>query len=242
MEKLTKDERKELRQEQFQKDMEKTEKANRMKKILMWVGIVMVLVGGFWLLNAATTYQSPASSEPVNIPPVSSDDLAVGNKNAKAVLIEYADFQCPGCGAAYPVLKKLVQDYNGRILFIYRYFPLAEIHKNAYAAAEAAQAANYQGKFWEMHDILFENQTKWAELENPTDTFVTYAKSLNLNIDKFKKDLADPNTKKFIDDEENKGTEAGVNSTPTLFLNKRLVNERTYDGIKGLIDQQLTSK
>lgn len=242
MDKLTKDEKKELRRQTWQQEIEKKQKTNSMKKILLWIGLIVVLVGGFWALNAATTYPGPTTSEAVNIPPVSANDLAVGDKNAKAILIEYADFQCPGCGAAYPIVKKLVQNYNGKLLFIYRYFPLTQIHKNALVAAEAAQAANYQGKFWEMHDKLFEDQVRWAEMDNATDTFVSYAKDLNLNIDKFKKDMSDANTKRFIDDEENKGTEAGVNSTPTFFLNKKLLNVRSYDGFKKLIDQQLYSK
>lgn len=242
MDRLTKDEKKELRKQEWQSQLEKEDKAKRVKKIFFWIGIVLLLIGGFWALNSATTYPSPSSSQPVNIPPVTASDLATGDKNAKAVLIEYADFQCPGCGAVYPVVKKLVQDYHGRILFIYRFFPLESIHKNALEASEAAYAASLQGKFWEMHDTLFQNQASWAELDDPTNTFISYAKTLNLDVNKFKKDMSDTKTNNFIDDEENKGTEAGVNSTPTFFLNKRLVDVRSYDGFKQLIDQQLKGK
>lgn len=242
-ERLTKDQKKELRKQEWQKELQKEQKNKSMKKILIWVAVIIALVGGFWLINAATTY-SPTSSSQANtaLPPVSANDLAAGNKNAKVVLIEYADFQCPGCGAAYPVVKQIQKDFDGKILFVYRTFPLTQIHKNAMASSKIAVAANNQGKFWEMHDLLFANQTKWAELDDPTSVFMSYAKSLNLDIDKLNKDIADAKTQAFIDNTENAGTTAGVQGTPTFFLNKKQVNYTGYDGLKTLIEQELAKK
>lgn len=243
MEKLTKNEKKELRKQEWQEKLEQEQKKNLWKKIGLWIGVIVLLVAGFWALNAATTYQ-PSSSSTVNttLPPISSTDITTGDKNAKAVLIEYADFQCPGCAAAHPVVKQLLKDFGSKVLYTYRFFPLTSIHKNAMNAASAAYAAYKQGKFWEMHDLLFENQTNWAGLNDPTNVFLTYAQKLNLDTDQFRKDMNDPKTQSFINDVENKGTEAGVNSTPTFYLNKKIVNVRSYDSLKQLIQQELNKK
>lgn len=242
MEKLTKDERKEQRHQEWEEKLQKEQKSKTMKKILLWVGIVVLLLGGFWALNVATTYPAPTDTTNSSLPALSSSDITTGDKNAKAVLIEYADFQCPGCGAAHPVVKQLLKDFQGKILFAYRFFPLTSIHRNAMASAEAAYAAYKQNKFWEMHDMLFENQQKWAEITDPMPTFLSYAQNLNLNIDTFKKDMADQKTKDYIDNVENQGTAAGVDSTPTFYLNKKLVTVRSYDDFKKLIQDQLNSK
>ncbi len=241
---LTKDQKKELRKQEWEDKLKKEQKKKTLNKILLWVGVIVLLLAGFWGLNAATTYSPSSTTQSPNtaLPTVSSSDITDGPKNAKAVLIEYADFQCPGCGAAYPVVKQLQQDFKGKLLFVYRFFPLTTIHKNAMASAQAAYAAYKQNKFWEMHDLLFANQTKWADLDDPTQTFLDYAKSLNLNLDQFRKDMADKATQDFINNVENKGTEAGVDSTPTFFLNKKQLSLSGYDGMKQAIQAELSKK
>src|SRR5579872_1067171 len=182
------------------------------KQAGIWLGITVVII----LVVIGLVKISNSSSPQVNklsIPKVSKTDLGMGNPNSKLTVIEYADFQCPSCLQEYPIIKQLNNTYNGKIYFIYRFFPLIQIHKNAMASAQAAYAAYLQNKFWQMHDKLFENQNNWADLNNPTDTFVSYAKALSLNIEKFKKDMQSPSTANFINNEESAGTSAGVNAT-----------------------------
>jgi protein-disulfide isomerase len=153
-------------------------------------------------------------------PPVSARDHAAGPDDAPVTLVEYGDYECPYCGMAYPIVKRAQQDLGGRLRFIFRNFPLAESHPHARLAAEAAEAAGAQGKFWEMHDTLFEHQDA---LE--TEDLVGYAKSIGIDTVQFSHDLeAGTYTKRVRDDFRN-GARSGVNGTPTFF-----VNGSRYDG------------
>ncbi len=147
-------------------------------------------------------------------PPVSERDHAAGPEDAPVTLVEYGDYECPYCGMAYPIVKRAQQDLGNRLRFVFRNFPLAESHPHARLAAEAAEAAGAQGKFWEMHDVLFERQDA---LE--TEDLIGYAKSLGLDVPKFAHDLeAGAYTKRVRDDFRN-GVRSGVNGTPTFFVN-----------------------
>lgn len=166
-----------------------------------------------------------------------------GPKDAKVVMVEYADFQCPGCGVAYAPLNKLFDQYKDKMLFVYRYFPLEQIHKNALSSAKAAYAASLQGKFWEMHDQLFAHQQAWSESDNANQLFDDYAKAIGLNMDQYHKDLNDPKTEKFVKDSEQSAGDIGVNSTPTIFINGKQMtgfNPLTgSDDLKKIIDAEL---
>ena len=111
---------------------------------------------------------------------------------AKVVVFEYADFQCPGCGAAFPQTKKIQSFYQDKVAFVFRNLPLTTIHPNAMAAAAVSEAAGLQGKYWEMHDLLFTSRDSWVDLTpgNRGSMFETFAKQLNLNIDQFRTDLS----------------------------------------------------
>ncbi|HSX40796.1 MAG TPA: thioredoxin domain-containing protein [Candidatus Saccharimonadales bacterium] len=249
MEKLTKRELKEQRKLEKLQYQKQLDSQGRKKTLLLWVGLpLVILLSVFGLIKLAGSSSSPSSDVP-NITlqtPVSANDLQTGSKDAKAVIVEYADFQCPGCGAEHPILKQIVSDYKDKVLFVYRFFPLTQIHQNAMLAAQAGYAANLQGKFWEMHDLLFENQQKWATDPSAIDTFMAFAKKLDLDTDKFKNDMNADSTKKFIADEENAGTANGVNSTPTIFFNNKMITSPTgalptYDDLKKLADTALKS-
>ncbi len=242
MEKLTKDERKALRKEEWQEQMKKEQQNGLLKKISWWVGAIVVLVVAFWaIINFTGSSDQPKKL--ATLTSLTANDITTGPRNAKITLVEYADFQCPACGLYHPLLKKLLSDFNGRIYFVYRFFPLTSVHKNALVAAEAAYAANKQGKFWEMHDMLYETQKDWAESNNASDTFLAYAKKLNLNIDQFKKDAAADTTQSFIMSQENEGIKIGVNSTPSFFINgKQIENPQGYEAFKALLQQQLNGK
>lgn len=147
-------------------------------------------------------------------PPVGPEDHAAGPSGAPVTLVEYGDFECPHCGRAYPILKRVQQQLGDRLRFVYRHFPLTEAHPHAERAAEAAEAAGAQGKFWEMHSMLFENQ---HALDDPD--LVRYAGVLGLDLDRFTRDLAEHTFVPRVRENFLSGVRSGVNGTPTFFIN-----------------------
>ena len=113
-----------------------------------------------------------------------------GNTKSGITLVEYGDYQCPFCGQYFPIVKQVQAEFNDQIAFQFRNFPLVSVHQNAFAGARAAEAAALQGKFWEMHDLLYQNQSQWSEGGDPTSFFKQYALQLGLNVDQFNKDYA----------------------------------------------------
>ncbi len=149
------------------------------------------------------------------------EDHVFGTDSQKVVLVEYGDFQCPGCGSLYPKLHTVKEKYKDQLTFVFRNFPLTSIHPNALVAATAAEAAGLQGKWWEYHDKLFENQSDWSNLNanNREAKFEAYAKDLGLNTETFTKDLSSKKIIDKIDRDRKLGKKAGADSTPTLILN-----------------------
>ena len=176
-------------------------------------------------------------------------DHVTGNGDGKVMFIEYGDFQCPSCGGAYPGVKTLIQDYGDKVTFVFRNFPLTTIHPNARAAAAVAEAAGLQGKYWQMHDTLYDNQNDWSSLDasKRTTIFQTYAKSLDLDINKFNTDIAGAEVNKKISFDQALGTKLGVHATPTFFLNGTQVDDTTssdlvqgnLDSIKAKLDEAI---
>jgi protein-disulfide isomerase len=152
--------------------------------------------------------------------PVSAKDHAEGPAKAPITLVEYGDYECPACGAAYPALKEVQEKMGENLRFVFRNFPLKEMHPHAFAAAEAAEAASAQSKFWEMHDMLYEHQD---DLE--PEALVSYAEALGLDINRFVKDVNEGKFTAKIKHDFQTGVMSGVNGTPSLFIN----GER-YDG------------
>lgn len=164
------------------------------------------------------------------------NDHVFGKADSKVVLIEYGDFQCPGCGAAYPKLKAVTEKYKDQIAFVFRNFPLTTIHPNARAAAAAAEAADMQGKYWEMHDLLYENQSQWSSL-NPdqrADFFNGYAEKLGLELNTFKTDFSSGSVSKKINYDIAVGKKAKVSATPSIFLNGKAVEQDVWQDEKKL--------
>jgi protein-disulfide isomerase len=200
--------------------------------------ICIVTLGGLILLTKkdSVNVDNMDASKAVSESETSIGDRVYGNKASEVVLIEYGDFQCPGCGGAFPQLKDLKTDYKDQIAFIFRNFPLTTIHPNALAAATAAEAAGQQGKYWEMHDKLYENQNTWSNIDasKRTNTFVGYAEDIGLDTEKFKNDLSDPKVTAKISRDRALGNKLGVNSTPTLYLgNEKLSDDEVSDLIQG---------
>jgi protein-disulfide isomerase len=147
-------------------------------------------------------------------PAVNANDHAVGPDDAPVTLVEYGDYECPYCGMAYLVVKSAQRELGKQLRFVFRNFPLAEAHPHARLAAQAAEAAAAHGKFWEMHDLLFEHQ---GALE--ADDIIGYAKSLGLDTAQFARDLEDSKHAKRVRDDFRSGVRSGVNGTPTFFIN-----------------------
>lgn len=180
------------------------------------------------------------------VPAITSSDWARGNTaNPKASIIEYGDFQCPACAQYEPIIQQLMAEYGDRVEFVFRDFPLYQIHRNAMISAQAAGAAGLQGKFWEMHGLLYQKQSEWSDV--PADEVVSkylegYARSLGLDIQKFNADINSDAVKAKIQRDLDSGNAAQVDHTPTFFINLTQVrNPANYAEFKSAIDAALAS-
>ena len=208
----------------------------KMKKLLIWAAVIIGLVGATW--GMAKLASSPSGQPATLANAVSDSDWIKGNKDAEVVLVEYSDLQCPACAAYAPLVNTITEEFGDKIAFVYRHFPLPQ-HKQADLAARAAEAAGKQGKFWEIIDLIFVNQTSWAEKSNARETFVSYAQLLNLDINRFEKDLDSAELKKEVENDYLSGV-AVVNYTPTFFLNgEKIKNPGSYDEFRNLILEKL---
>ena len=163
-----------------------TRRKKVIRQIASWFSVIAgigLIVGGMIYLISRQGPSSPGGPVAIEIT-IASDDWVKGNKDAKVVLIEYSDFQCPACALYYPVLNKFSEEFGDRLAIVYRHFPLPQ-HQHAKSMAYAAEAAGKQGKFWEMHDMIFDNQRSWTNQRNVKDTVLGYAKTLGLNIEQF---------------------------------------------------------
>jgi formate-nitrite transporter family protein len=153
-------------------------------------------------------------------PPVGVQDHVAGPDDAPVTLVEYGDYECPYCGMAYPIVKAIQRELGSRLRFVFRNFPLAEMHPHARHAAEAAEAAAAQGKFWEMHDVIYEHQEALEDAD-----LVRYATLLELDAERVARELEAGTYTKRVRDDFRSGVRSGVNGTPTFF-----VNGERYDG------------
>ncbi len=143
-----------------------------------------------------------------------------GSPMAQITVVEFSDFECPYCGRAHPVLEQVLSEFEGRVRLVFKHYPLSSAHPHALPAARAAVAAGNQGKFWEMHDLLFEHQ---RQLED--EDIERYAASLELDMDRFRRDLAAAETQRRIEQDKRDGERAGVEGTPSFFVNGRPFHE-----------------
>ena len=167
--------------------------------------------------------------------PISERDHALGPADAPVTLVEYGDYECPYCGRAYPIVKRLQQELGDKLRFVFRNFPLNTIHEHAGVAAQAAEAANAQGRFWEMHDLLYENQEDLADAD-----LNRYALKLGLEIYRFEADLSGEVFAKKIREDFRGGIRSGVNGTPTFFINGLRYNgPLEYEALRKALDEEL---
>ncbi|HEY4148981.1 MAG TPA: thioredoxin domain-containing protein [Chitinophagaceae bacterium] len=146
--------------------------------------------------------------------PVSDNDHSQGEKNAAIVLIEYGDYECPHCGAAYPVIKKLQKHFGGKLRFIFRNFPIAESHPHAVTAAYVAEASALQDKFWPVHDLIYEHQQNLS-----TKLLLSLAESAGVDIKQLSQDISTPAVTDRVEKDLEGGARSGVNGTPSFFVN-----------------------
>lgn len=208
------------------------------KRIVFWL-VILAIIGFFvYAIGKLATSTPDISGLPTDIA-ITAADHTLGNPEAKVELIEYADFQCPGCGAVHPVIKQLMTDYGDKVSYAYRHFPLPQ-HAHAKPMARAAEAAGKQNKFFEMHDLIFQSQSQWTDSINVEKTINTFANQLKLNIDQFETDMNSSEIKNVVDASYSGGVSYGVNSTPTFFMNGSKINlPRGLTEFKALIDQAL---
>ena len=190
-------------------------------KILAGIGIVTVIivVAAAFLVGGKSTPEKDTKLTAEQQKVLVRDDSHIkGSKDAQVTLVEFGDFQCPACGASHPIVEQLIREYDGKVKFVFRQFPLP-MHKNAKDAAYAAEAAGEQGKFFEMYDLLFRNQKDWGESNKAKDYFKEYASNLKLDMEKFEKALNDKKFEKVVNRDVADGNALGVSSTPTFFIN-----------------------
>jgi protein-disulfide isomerase len=166
-----------------------------------------------------------------------------GNPSAPVTLEEFGDFQCPPCGQFAAFAEELLKEYDSRLRVVFHNFPLPG-HEHAREAALAAEAAGFQGKFWEMYDTLYKEQATWSKAPNTRELFESYAGTLGLNMDEFRKDMDSDKAKERVDSDHALGESLGIKVTPTLFINKRPLEtaEKNPEGVRAAINAALTGK
>ncbi len=239
---LTKKQRREMKRQEKMLAVGAQAKKEKTGRFLLWffvfAGVVAVIYGMVALVSRGNDGGTPVplANE------LTTEDWQTGPAEAPLTLIEYSDFQCPACGFYYSVLKQLKQDFSGKLRFAYRHFPLSSIHPYAELAARASEAAGSQGKFWEMHDKLFENQSAWSQGGDLKETFSGYAKDLGLDISRFREDLDAKEMKNSVQSDYRSGLQDGINSTPSFYLNGARLNNsdiRNYEAFRTLLQTAL---
>ena len=209
------------KEEQRKKKEEKQAAAKRRDKrnsLLIKAGSVV-----FAILVVVVFYQGLFTGPPVLPPDIVGDaDHVRGTGNGDVIITVYADFQCPACLSESQVIGRAWPRIEGDVQLVYRYFPL-DIHRFSFESARYAEAAGRQGKFWEMHDLLFANQQVWGNVEDPTLFFDGYAESLGLDMTQLRADIELPEVRAKINSDQQGGIRAGVRSTPTMFINGSIV-------------------
>jgi protein-disulfide isomerase len=168
-----------------------------------------------------------------------------GRADAPVLVEEYGDFQCPPCGFLHPILKRLEGEYEKELRVAFRHYPLTTMHKHAAEAARAAEAAAVQGKFWQMHDLLFEKQNEWKDAPAARPIFLNYARTLGLDVEKFTQDMNSAPVADRVQKDEAQGSARGVSGTPTVFINGREIPFEVimkYESFRAAIERELAAK
>jgi Na+:H+ antiporter, NhaA family len=219
-----------------------------MKRYLPFVivlGVALTTLGSGTLLYRAKRQQlkNIPESESVLAKTNTAPAHIRGNPDAPVTLEEFGDFQCPPCGKFSEFVEELLKEYNPRLRLVFRNFPLSG-HEHAREAALAAEAAGLQGKFWEMHDTLYREQDTWSKAPNVRELFESYAGTIGLDVDHFKKDMDGDKARERVDSDRALADFLGVKATPTLFINNRPVEakDKNPEGVRAAINAALNEK
>lgn len=200
--------------------------------------LTVAIVAGIMFLGGNSAPVPIEANKVENGQLVQESSHFIGKTDAKVTIVEFGDFQCPACLSAEPALKQVLADRKDNVRFVWRHYPLSNIHQNADNSARAAEAAGKQGKFWEMHDKLFETQKLWSTNTKSKDIFIGFAKDLGLNTDTFSKDFDSQSVTDVIKQDKGDGNALGVDATPTLFLNgEKYTGELTLPALTAKIDE-----
>ena len=166
-----------------------------------------------------------------------------GNPDAPVTLEEFGDFQCPPCGSFAAFAEQLLKEYDSRLRIVFRHFPLSA-HEHAREASLAAEAAGLQGHFWEMYDVLYREQAAWSKAPNARELFESYAGTIGLNVDQFKKDMDGDQARARVDSDQARGNSLGINLTPTIYINGQPVDskDKNPEGVRAAINAALAGK
>lgn len=222
-----------------------------MKRYLPFAIIAIVLCSA--IVVAALLLRSPSGTgsrssgttgRPTGPQPGANPPRSKGRADAPVTIEEFGDLQCPPCAGLNPELHKIEREYGERVRIIFRHFPLTSMHPYALEAAQAAEAAGQQGKFWEMQDWMYLQQENWSKAPNARQMFLQQAQNMGLNVEKFRQDMNSAEIRQRIILDYNRGLSLGVTGTPTLFINDRMVTaeQMTSDGIRALINSSLAAK
>jgi protein-disulfide isomerase len=199
-------------------------------KFVTFIAAIIVLAFAYYF------YAMHNGTSQTGVVTVTEGDHVRGNLTGKVTLVEFGDIQCPACGAYEPIVRQVTADNADILKVVFKHFPLTQIHQNALLAAKASEAASNQGKFWEMHDIMYDHQADWSGSLSARDAFIGYATTLGLNIEKFKTDMASQAVEDKIVAEYKEGTNLGVQGTPTFFVNgKKIDNPASVEAFDKII-------
>lgn len=237
-EELTKKQRRDQKKAFIEAQRQNRKQMTNAKKYIVAGVIIISIVVLFWLIQKSLPGTDGQPTQGV------TQDPRKGGEQAKVVIHEYADFQCPACQTMAPYLQQAVEEFGGDVAVEFNDFPLpANVHRFAFLSAEAGQCANVQGKFWEYHDKLYSEQAVWSANTSETavqELLVIYAKDLGMNTGDFERCLNDHEQRALVQEDVNEGDAAKVQSTPTLFINEeRYAGVSTYKSLKDAVQKQL---
>jgi protein-disulfide isomerase len=223
-----------------------------MRNATTWfiVGFVVLIVIGLFVASIYSSGSGTAGNGFISTaaPAITSSDWKEGNVNAKVTVIEYGDFECPACGEYFPVMQQLLGNFSSTVEFVFRNFPLYQIHPDAGIGAQAAEAAGLMGgqtKYWAMHDLLYTNQNDWSTIS--PDQVVSqkldgYAQSLGLDVNTFNKDISSSDVLNKIQTDVNGGNTAQIDHTPTFFINlQQIQNPTNYADFANTVTQAVAA-
>ncbi len=203
--------------------------------------VVLVFAGIFALSGHKANAPSKGSKNSTS----TLTEHVEGKGKSGLKIVEYGDYQCPYCGQAYPAVKQAVSSLYDQIYFQFRNYPLTQLHQNAFAAARAAEAAGMQGKFWEMHDALYQSQDQWSSQSDPSSSFIALAQQIGLNVSKFKTDYASEQVNNLINADMAEGNKLKIQGTPAFFIDGKSVTLPYQNGaaaVEKVIKQAIADK